>query len=333
MIGKGNDCLQPIYLPVVGEKNVFLRVRCGHCIACRKKSAMDWSVRLVCESHYWDDISHLTLTYNSDSIHELLIDKEVFSDENTKGIPFDGAFFHLSDLFYRDLQLFNKRFRCLLSRRGWNHAYQDRYYDFAAHRWCERTSITPYRYYSCGEYGELNTRRSHFHLMLFGVPCTKEFEELILRCWGKGNIMLRPFFPETAKYLAGYVQKKLHSDRVIDNIRVPMKSLKSNRLGVRWLFDNMSQVHIDDDGAYIPYQGLKYPIPRYFREILVDMGLLRSTSQLELAVKQRGEYQDLCKFLHAQNVSPDDFFRQRRDNFEQMLNRMTSRRNRIILED
>lgn len=45
-------------------------VGCGHCPACKKLKASQWSLRLILESFDWQDVSCLTLTYDEEKIPE-----------------------------------------------------------------------------------------------------------------------------------------------------------------------------------------------------------------------------------------------------------------------
>jgi len=83
------------------------------------------------------------------------------------------------------------------------------------------------RYYLAGEYGD-QTRRPHYHLILFNFPLCDwggtrhdirgrsgccEACDLIRAVWGKGLIELGDVTPESAQYTAGYTIKKMtHQD-------------------------------------------------------------------------------------------------------------------------
>lgn len=62
------------------------------------------------------------------------------------------------------------------------------------------------RYYLCGEYGS-QTRRPHYHAALFGISPLENVT--VEKSWGLGNIYLGELTPQSASYVAGYVQKKL----------------------------------------------------------------------------------------------------------------------------
>lgn len=91
-----------------------------------------------------------------------------------------------SSLVPRDLQLFLKRLR---------HHVE-----------------TPFRYFACGEYGDI-TERPHYHLALFGVAPSYDPQShpAILSSWDYGYHYSGTLTIQSAHYIAGYVTKKLTS--------------------------------------------------------------------------------------------------------------------------
>lgn len=135
-------------------------VPCGRCFFCRQRKRAQWTARLMMENYYHDRSVFLTLT---------------FADEHLPNPPFVSK---------RDLQLFFKRFRKLVSPRK-------------------------IRYYACGEYGE-KRGRPHYHAILFNVS----FEDLhyVEQAWPFGRVQLDRVEAGSIAYVAGYVSKKfIHS--------------------------------------------------------------------------------------------------------------------------
>lgn len=277
MIGKGNDCLFPLYLPIEGYSEK-LRVRCGHCIYCKMARAREWSLRLEMESQYWKDLCFVTLTYNDENLPYHIVSKELICDEDGFGRYDIVDDFYFPSLAYDDLTLFLKRLRKCL--------------DFKI------------RYFAVGEYG---TRRGrpHWHILFFGLPGSGVYGRLIQEKWNKGFVDVRPFFPETCVYVAGYVQKKLYGDdRIV--YRLPEVMRCSQHLGERWLLDHLSL--IDDDHPWIVKDGFRYSIPRQFRKKLVELGRLKETSLLVLSQYQMLQYKSLDDDCKDKNISMSDFF-------------------------
>lgn len=276
MIGKGNDCLFPLYLPIPGYHE-RIRVRCGHCIYCKMAKAREWSLRLEMESQYWNDLCFVTLTYDDDNLPYHIVSKELILDDGQGRQDVDDDFYFPS-LAYDDLTLFIKRVRKCLDHK--------------------------IKYYAVGEYG---TRRGrpHWHILFFGLPGTDECKRLMESKWNKGFVKVKPFFPETCIYVAGYVQKKLYGkDRII--YRLPEVMRCSQHLGEKWLFDHMSS--IDDQHPWIVKGKFKYSIPRQFRKKLVELGRLKETSLLALSQYQMVQYMDLCEDLKLKDIGLSEFF-------------------------
>lgn len=78
----------------------------------------------------------------------------------------------------------------------------------------------PYRYYACGEYGDI-TQRAHYHACLFGINFDDrvnfrkigehqlQLSQELTEIWGHGNTSIGSLTFETAAYTARYVTKKL----------------------------------------------------------------------------------------------------------------------------
>lgn len=287
MIGKGNDCLFPLYvrLPKVEQafaRSNFLRVRCGHCINCKMYRSMEWCIRLECESQYWkDNIIFVTLTYSDEHLPINYIDPHLFfSDEEIAANP-DLNYLHCPTHRPDHVRNFIKRLRKRLDHK--------------------------IKYFAVGEYGT-RRGRSHMHLLIFGLPFTRQSEKLIDDCWRYGHVNVRPFFTETCTYIAGYIQKKLYGDNR-DFFKLPEFMRCSQHLGERWLMEHIGQ--IDDDHPFIVRGKYKYALPRQFRRILVCLGVLKESSLVELVNNQVAEYDELNKHLVNSGISASEFFRSR----------------------
>lgn len=67
-----------------------------------------------------------------------------------------------------------------------------------------RRDVGPFRFFGCGEFGELR-QRPHYHAILFGTANLEAAE----RAWGKGFVTMEPVTPARISYTAGYCAKKL----------------------------------------------------------------------------------------------------------------------------
>lgn len=64
------------------------------------------------------------------------------------------------------------------------------------------------RYFFVGEYGD-DTERPHYHAALFGISPLST--HIVQEAWGLGHVMLGDLTPQSARYVAGYVTKKMTS--------------------------------------------------------------------------------------------------------------------------
>lgn len=147
-----------------------IKIPCGKCIECQFKNAKNWADRIALEAKN-KKCCFITLTYNNENIGN-------------------------NELSKRDIQLFWKKLRKKIK--------------------------VPIKYLCCGEHGP-KTNRAHYHAIIIGwqpddLKPYKQNEQkdwiyeskIIYETWGKG------FAPvgigadyESARYVAGYVGKKL----------------------------------------------------------------------------------------------------------------------------
>lgn len=235
-------------------------IRCGQCMECRLAYSREWAIRITHEQQMHDRSCFLTLTY--DDAH----------------LPRYGQ------LLKRDLQLFFKRLR-------------DR--------------VGPFRYVACGEYGELR-RRPHFHAAIFGLDFADDRID-----YGEGirgdkiyvsatlaSIWAQSVFPlghsigsltfESAAYISRYITKRVSGigasplplacdpdtgEMVMPN---PEFLLMSKGIGKSW-FREYFMTDVFPHARVITSQGTPAPVPRYYKEMLKELG-----SDLALEMSYRG---------------------------------------------
>lgn len=224
-------------------------LRCGQCMECRLAYSREWAIRITHESAMHSANCFLTLTY--DDAH----------------LPAHGQ------LLKRDLQLFFKRLR----------KYSG-----------------PFRYVAAGEYGELR-RRPHFHVALFGLDFREDRIEygqaikgqslfvspVVGKAWGmstfpQGHTIGSLTF-ESAAYIARYITKRisgknasplpLFSDPYTGELVLPNPEflLCSKGIGKSW-FREFFMVDVFPHARVITAQGTPAPVPRYYKELLKDVG-------------------------------------------------------------
>lgn len=216
-----------------------LWIPCGQCMECRKTYANQIAVRCVHEAKMHDVSSFITLTYRPECLES-------------------------PSLIYRDFQMFCRRVR-------------------------ER--VRPFRFYMCGEYGE-TTRRPHFHACIFGIGFEDRYpwrmssagfqlyrSDLLESLWTSGSAEVGELSIQSARYVAGYVSKKITGDRAEDHYislnpltgecwpLVPEFSRSSNRpgIGATW-FQKYGEAQYVRDGVVIDGKVVK--MPRYYDKLM-----------------------------------------------------------------
>ncbi|WGL31410.1 replication initiator protein [Dipodfec virus UOA04_Rod_1027] len=177
----------------------------------------------------------------------------------------------------RDLQLFFKRLRRALG------------------------TECPIRYFACGEYGKRGLR-PHYHVLIFGwSPDDLEFFQIT----SKGEKLYRSAFLESlwtfgfssvgeltydsCKYSSLYLQK---FNRCPDGANKPFR-LMSLKPGIG--FNAITPELLKLGAVY--YRGVRYPLPRYFLDVLERQGFdVSSYISLRKRVSQ----------LESYSSSPDD---------------------------
>lgn len=236
--------------------------RCGQCMECRLAYSREWAIRIMHEARMHSANSFVTLTYDD------------------RNLPPYGQ------LVKRDLQLFFKRLR---------------------------KSFSKFRYVACGEYGDLR-RRPHFHCAIFGLDFRADRIPYGVGVKGEplyvspalGVIWGKSVFPfghtigslthESGAYIARYITKRVSgvgaSPRPLvcnpDSGELIMPNPEflvcSKGIGKSW-FREYFMSDVFPHGRVITDQGTPAPVPRYYKELLKDVG---SDLSLELSyVTQR----------------------------------------------
>ncbi|AXL14878.1 replication initiator protein [Microviridae sp.] len=127
------------------------------------------------------------------------------------------------------------------------------------------------RYALCGEYGEFNTKRPHYHMVLFGWN-PFEAEWLLDQVWTeKGFIEVSPLTPDRASYIARYTLKKIESYKTGGRAdgRTEEFYRASTKMGyeqikpmAKWLWHRK----IVEVPYLLRFDGKKFPLARRMRE-------------------------------------------------------------------
>jgi hypothetical protein len=177
---------------------VHTKIRCRKCMPCRITKREEWTSRIMLESMSHNQAIFVTLTY---------------ADENLPGIEqWPGG-----TLSKKDLRYFFKRLRSAMN------------YEDDKNSSIQATFRRKIRYFACGEYGERNTKRAHYHAIIFGISV--DDEELVKNAWNFGHARIDELTPERARYTARYTTKKLDGSYGDDHYcgRLPEFSLQSRK--------------------------------------------------------------------------------------------------------
>ena len=176
----------------------IMLIPCGQCIGCRIRQREDWTTRIELEARDYpkEEVWFITLTYDDDHVPGMIVKTgEIMRKVQYTWKPGEKRPSSVQILLYEDIQKFLKRLR---------KAYRSKL-----------------RYFIAGEYGE-QTARPHYHMILYGWKPT-DLENLykihhngyysskwLADLWGMGQIQIAQAVPETYRYVAGYVTKKMY---------------------------------------------------------------------------------------------------------------------------
>lgn len=161
-------------------------VGCGKCTECESKRRGDWAFRMEQETLDYPNPYFVLLTYANECVPSINTDTGQYSE----GITFETLGNELV-LQKKHVQDFIKRLRQRQKR---------------------KTGQEPIRYFAVGEYGEEdNTRRPHYHLILWNLHPTIAEELKAGRIWKQGYAYVRIMKTDTPAgfmYVTKYVYKQ-----------------------------------------------------------------------------------------------------------------------------
>lgn len=228
------------------KKGELSLLSCGDCTGCRLSYANRWAAKCYLESLYHYNTHFATLTY--DDAHIPILNKDTAEIRNGKGVIFNPEV-EKETLFPRDLQLFWKRLRRAMERKGIYNTDGD------------------FKYFSAGEYGG-KTMRPHYHAVIFGMRLEDpdDIEQLYRRngvvhftskwlseIWGNGFVDLAASNYEAARYVAQYSLKKHRTRQEKLEMQklgyIPECTFKSNRggaIGAEYYQDHKDEIYAQD---------------------------------------------------------------------------------------
>lgn len=157
-----------------------------------------------------------------------------------------------------------------------------------------------------GEYGDKNGR-PHYHVIVFGAS-VDDFEQhhslpgkFQHRSWLYGFLDVKAFEEFRARYVAGYITKKLYgemADEVYGGAHPPFQR-SSHGLGKMWAIDHKDSIQ---ENQCIFFKGVRMNVPRYYCKIL---GLDLSQFNDE---KQEEKYRQFLDRYNKQAKKGEDLF-------------------------
>lgn len=219
-----------------------LKLPCGQCAECRLNYSREWATRCLLEAQEWKDNYFVTLTYDDEHlVFNDPVPTQWFTDVPGYGGYYEYAYdkekrkdaFPISWQLPQGATLVKEHVSTFMKdvRRYFNYHFNHQ----------------NIRFYSCGEYGNLNLR-PHYHLILFNfpVPDLQFFfsnfngdavyrSPLLEKIWGKGFVTVGKMTWQSAAYVARYMMKKqkgtgaeVYNQRVVE----PEFSLMSRMPGI-----------------------------------------------------------------------------------------------------
>lgn len=237
-------------------------IPCGKCIGCRIRQREDWTTRIELEARGWpkEQVWFITLTYDDDHVPGMIVKTgEIMRKVQYVWKPGEKAPESVQTLLYPDMQKFLKRLR---------KAYRGQL-----------------RYFCAGEYGE-QTARPHYHMILYGWQ-PSDLEQIykirhngyytskwLCDLWGMGQIQIAQATPETYRYVAGYVTKKMYEiDGQKANVYYELGQQKpfacmSLKPGIGDAYYQKHKEEIWRKGYIQCTNGKQAQIPRYYEKMM-----------------------------------------------------------------
>lgn len=236
------DCLHPISISnpdVYDKEHPRIFVPCGRCESCIVSFANEWRVRLTIENENSSSSFFITLTYNDTNL-PLQKCSDSFGDSIV--VPVVSK---------RDIQLFLKRFRKLISPEK-------------------------IRYFLVSEYGP-STFRPHYHFLLFGlsrqykddIKESIRIEKLVTQSWNNGNVIVDKVTSGRIAYVTKYLSCTTNLPEYLPK---PFR-LMSRRPGLGSVYLEKSSLvdwHRINLANYYPSGNFKHRLPRYLKDKIFD---------------------------------------------------------------
>lgn len=238
------------------RETMYIDVPCGKCPACLSNRRKNWFFRLKVEANKCVSSYVVTLTYNEKDVPDYCLYEA----------PDSGQSFLYHPLFYRDVQLFNKKLR---------------------------KDLGSFRFFCVGEYGS-EFLRPHWHICYFfdhSQPMV-EFEDSVFKNWfPDSRITIDVTNDRAANYILKYCLSLI--DPKLPDIFRPIIRCSNRPFIGSGLLENdefLRYLHIKRTDLS-SYAGYKSRLPRIFRDRIFsdDERLFFSHEWMKLSDKLAAE--------------------------------------------
>lgn len=240
------------YVPYI--RSTGQPVPCGRCVVCFKRRASGWMFRLSKQNLLAETAYFVTLTYNK------------------RCLPHTDDEYDLPTLNRKHVKDYCKRLRIAHDRAGYT---------------------APIKYYFVGEYGK-QSHRPHYHAIIFNAR-----PGLIAAAWTlsvghskhnrveAGRVHIDDVTPASICYVTKYLQKGRVVPAWERDPRAKEFANISKGLGLNYLTKAMVSYHRQDlSRSYITLEGgVKWAMPRYYRERIYDEQSRKVQAELIAAAK------------------------------------------------
>lgn len=226
------ECLYPVikYNPDIDDLKIH---RCGYCLSCRKRRAMQFAIRASHEAKYWDNIAFVNLSYDNDFI------------EPSKLFPFTGNLCraHLTN-FFKSLRTYGLNIKYLCAGEYGDNTFRPHYH--------------------CIIFG-LSVDDPIFTQKVW----SDKKKAWICRCkfWKFGDVVVGNVRPGGYFYITKYLTKADFTKQLRDKMRKAGQTLPflgiSNGVGFRYF---LKRPHYFMQSGFMMCNGKKVPIPDYYKE-------------------------------------------------------------------
>lgn len=176
------------------------------------------------------------------------------------------------------------------------------------------------KYFIVGEYGT-RSYRPHYHAIIFNVDSREEY----YKAWsinGKdiGSVHVGSSIDDGAiPYTLKYMYKKGLVPAFKEDDRIPEFRMMSKKLGSNYLSKEMINWHLADmkNRQYVVKEGgIKAPLPRYYREKIIEAGdlnreVLKPEWESQFMTKEDDDYRTLQSRIENIKVQQKKFERKR----------------------